>query len=154
MWHSLDLGHRKVINIWKRKGPQQRLQNIALFWLAHVKPVIFLQVDNSAKLQDSLIMQFLSWNALSLGFHLKSLLRLLFLKGTAVIKRRSLISFSAHPAICNFLDFFFFLTTLISIFKHVKTKKKKTLALIVWHLNAASSLSHPGTRPPHAEMSG
>lgn len=38
-----------------KKGTTTKTSNMALFWLAHAKPVIF-QVENSAKLQDSLIM--------------------------------------------------------------------------------------------------
>lgn len=70
MWHWTDLGHSKVVNIWKEKteGPQQRLQT----WHCSVSPTVnlclfFFPSRELAELQDSLIMQLLSSNALSQG---------------------------------------------------------------------------------------
>lgn len=76
---------------------------MALFLLAHAKPVIFvffwlfLQVENSAKLQDSLIMQPLSSNALSRGASVEEF------AVSPLIKKEGLLSVPApRPTICNF----------------------------------------------------
>lgn len=51
----------------EKKKKKRDLKDFQLFHLAHDKPVIF-QAELSGKPQDSLIMQFISSNALSQGF--------------------------------------------------------------------------------------
>lgn len=121
-------------SVQKRKRSQTttNTSNIALFHLAHILNLWFLQTEKSAKLQDTLIILFLSSDPLSPGFTWRVfLLCLLFLKEAAAMKAGSPVSLHfSRPAFC---------------IETCQNIRKNHYAFVVWHLKAANSLSHAGT---------
>lgn len=110
MCHSLDLGHFPVINIWKGKKQKDHSKG---FKRGIVPGSPRVNREDSAELQDRLIMQFLPSDVLT-----GRVCRLLFLKGSTLINKEGLLSVPVPQSSAS--ESFFVFPALISILKDMK----------------------------------